>query len=73
MKKTYYINKHQQSNGDYEVDESSCAYLPLLENRIYLGEFSTCKEAVDETKIKFPSNKNNINGCYYCSKSCHTS
>lgn len=73
MKKTYYLNKNQQSNGDYEVHESSCNYLPLQENRVYLGEFYTCNDAVVEAKRRFPTYKNNINGCYYCSKSCHTS
>jgi hypothetical protein len=73
MKKDYYINKNQQSNGDYEVHESSCLYLPSAENRIYLGSFYSCKEAVDEAKRRFPSQKNDINGCYYCSKACHTS
>lgn len=73
MKKDYYINKNQQSNRDYEVHESSCLYLPSAENRIYLGSFYSCKEAVDEAKRRFPSQKNDINGCYYCSNTCHTS
>lgn len=73
MKKQYYINNNQQSNGDYEVHESSCSYLPSINNRIYLGSFYTCQDAVDEAKRLYPFRKSNINGCYYCSKSCHTS
>lgn len=73
MKKSYYINKNRQSNGDYEVHESKCSFLPLPENRIYLGDFYTCLEAVSEAKRRFPDYKNNINGCFYCSKACHTS
>lgn len=70
--KLYYLNKNQQSNGDYEVHESSCSFLPSVENRIYLGYFATCQEAVNEAKRVRPADKHNINGCYYCSKSCHT-
>lgn len=72
MKKDYYINKNQQSNGDFEVHEGSCSYLPLPANRIFLGSFYSCKAAVDEAKKLFESQKNNINGCFYCSKECHT-
>ncbi|MDQ0592136.1 hypothetical protein QFZ37_000505 [Chryseobacterium ginsenosidimutans] len=72
MKKEYYMNKNQQSNGDYEVHENSCRFLPFFENRIYLGSFYSCQGAVDEAKRLFPS-QNRINGCYYCSNACHTS
>ncbi len=71
--KHYYLNRNQQTNGDYEVHEISCNFLPSVENRIYLGYFATCHEAVNEAKRLYPSNKNNINGCYYCSNTCHTS
>ncbi|MDQ1804415.1 hypothetical protein RAH57_10470 [Chryseobacterium sp. CKR4-1] len=73
MKKHYYINTNQQSNGDYEVHEDSCKYLPVTTNRVYLGSFYSCEEAVAEAKRLFPAQKNNINGCYYCSNACHTS
>jgi hypothetical protein len=42
--------------------------MPNSENRIYLGEFSNCKEAVQEAKRHFSQS----NGCKYCSPSCHT-
>jgi len=70
--KPYYINNNQQSNGDYEVHESSCSYLPSSENRTYLGYFGSCQEAITEAKRLYPSRKYNINGCYYCSNACHT-
>jgi hypothetical protein len=65
----YYVNKHAQSNGDHEVHKSGCTYMPLTENRIYLGEFSSCKGAVTEAKKTYTKS----NGCYYCSRECHTS
>ncbi|MCX9895359.1 hypothetical protein LAD77_25195 [Klebsiella pneumoniae] len=33
----YYVNKNAQSNGDHEVHVSSCARLPAVENRLFLG------------------------------------
>jgi hypothetical protein len=48
--KNYYVNKNAQSNGDHEVHNESCAYLPSIHNRTYLGAYSSCKPAVDEAK-----------------------
>jgi hypothetical protein len=66
--KKYYVNKIAQLNGDHEVHNEDCKYLPNSENRKYLGEFSNCKDAVTEAKRTY----NQVNGCYYCSNSCHT-
>ncbi len=65
----YYVNKNAQTNGDHEVHTTGCSWLPKVENRIYLGDFINCKEAVKEAKQHYSQ----VNGCYYCSKSCHTS
>ena len=65
----YYVNKNAQSNGDHEVHKLSCDYLPNSENRIYLGYFSNCTDAVKKAKDHFSQ----VNGCYYCSYECHTS
>lgn len=64
----YYVNKNAQENGDHEVHVSGCAFIPSVENRIYLGEFSKCQDAVREAKRYYV----NVNGCYYCCNSCHT-
>ena len=66
--KKYYVNKKVQPNGDHEVHTSDCEYLPNPENRIYLGEFSNCEDAVKEAKKHYTQS----NGCYYCSNGCHT-
>lgn len=66
---SYYVNKNAQSNGDHEVHESSCSFLPKRENRIYLGEFSNCHDAVKEAKKYYDQ----VNGCIHCSIECHTS
>lgn len=67
--KNYYVNKLPQSNGDHEVHTGDCTYLPNSDNRKYLGLFLNCKEAVTEAKKTYSKS----NGCYYCSKECHTS
>jgi hypothetical protein len=64
----YYVNKNAQANGDHEVHTESCAYLPAVTNRIYLGYFSNCAEAVREARKYYSQ----VNGCYYCSLPCHT-
>lgn len=65
----YYVNKNAQSNGDHEVHKSGCSFMPKLENRIYLGDFSNCNTAVREAEKRYTQ----VNGCIYCSRSCHTS
>lgn len=67
----YYLNDNQQNNGDYEVHTDTCNWLPLPSNRIYLGYFSNCRDAVTKAKQLYPYRK--INGCYFCCKECHTS
>lgn len=66
----YYLNLNAQSNGDHEVHKGNCAFVPTS-NYDYLGLFYYCADAVAEAKRKHPYKR--INGCYYCSKPCHTS
>lgn len=66
---SYYVNKNAQSNGDHEVHKDPCSYMPEKENRIYLGEYESCAPAVKKAKEHYPQS----NGCYYCSRACHTS
>ncbi len=64
----YYVNKNAQPTGEHEVHKSDCDYLPDVENRQKLGSFDSCQEAVKEAKKYF----DNVDGCYYCSRDCHT-
>jgi len=64
----YFVNKQPQSNGDHEVHKSGCSFLPDKENRIPLGNFFNCSDAVQEAKKHYTQ----VNGCYYCSSECHT-
>lgn len=65
----YYVNTKDQSNGDHEVHKTGCSFMPSAENRKYLGDFYSCSSAVTEAKKTYSKS----NGCYYCSKECHTS
>ena len=67
---SYYVNKNQQANGDHEVHTDSCRFLPLTQNRVSLGNFTTCAPAVQEAKRLGYSR---ANGCRTCSIACHTS
>ncbi len=64
----YYVNKNAQSGGEHEVHTLSCSYLPLEANRIYLGNFESCAPAVREARRHY----SNVDGCYWCSRACHT-
>lgn len=65
----YYVNKNAQANGDHEVHTGSCSHLPIEHNRLYLGIFANCRDAVREAKKTYSKS----NGCYYCCNPCHTS
>ncbi len=65
----YYVNKNAQDNGDHEVHESGCGWMPNPENRQYIGDFSSCHGAVRKAKEIYPT----ADGCAHCSPACHTS
>lgn len=64
----YYVNKNEQANGDHEVHTDGCSYPPAYENRLNLGWFANCREAVAAAKNTYPQS----NGCYWCCNACHT-
>lgn len=65
----YYVNKNAQDNGDNEVHKNPCGWMPQAANRIYLGAFDKCEDAVAAAKRLYPKT---ANGCIHCSKACHT-
>ena len=66
---SYYVHTVPQSNGDHEVHEWGCQWMPSTENRKYLGDFTSCADAVEEAKKTYTQS----NGCATCSNACHTS
>jgi hypothetical protein len=65
---SYYVNGNAQANGDHEVHKSGCSYMPTDANRIYLGNFDNCHDAVREAKKHY----GRVNGCFHCANACHT-
>jgi len=63
----YYVNKNAQPTGEHEVHKDSCRYLPDTNNRIGLGYFSNCSDALRKAKEYYSK----VDGCYYCCLSCH--
>lgn len=64
----YYVNEREQTNGDHEVHRQDCQWLPSDSNRIYLGSFNNCADAVTAAKQHYIQ----VNGCATCSRACHT-
>lgn len=69
----FILNQTQQPNGDREVHNATtgCSHMPALSNQVDLGIHATCHGAILEAKRRYPNIK--IDGCAYCSPSCHTS
>lgn len=66
----YCVNKVAQSgSGDHEVHDlaSTKGCLPSAVNRIDLGTHATCVGAVAAAKKLY-----DVNGCFYCASTCHT-
>lgn len=63
----YYVNNNAQSNGDHEVHKEGCTFFPS--NHTYLGYYTNCRGAVQKAR----GYHTQVNGCYFCSKECHTS
>jgi hypothetical protein len=66
-------NKQDSKRGDnYELhNEETCNRLPNHSNRLYIGNFSNCQDAMREAKAKYPYMASDIDGCFYCCSACH--
>lgn len=64
----YYVNRNAQSTGEHEVHVLDCPTPANEENRVYLGNFQTCAEAVIAARAVFE----NVDGCANCLPDCHT-
>lgn len=65
----FYVNKKAQASGDHEVHRATCEWLPEVENRQYLGDFTSSQEAVREARKYY----DHADGCYHCCPETHTS
>ena len=62
----YYVNNIAQSTGEREVHKSGCDYFPR--DNTYLGYFSNCRDAMQKARTIYTK----VDGCYWCSRDCHT-
>jgi len=62
----YCVNNDAQPNGDHEVHKEGCANWPR--NHTSLGDHRTCATAVVQATFYYRQS----NGCYQCSRECHT-
>lgn len=71
----YILNNNKQdslSGENYEIHNvDNCTHLPLLENRLFVGYFNNCKDALLVAKNQYPKHKEEIDGCFWCCNSCH--
>jgi len=58
----YYVNRRRQKTGEHEVHVDGCPWLPVRKNRIELGEFGTCQQAIEAASAKFAK----VDGCWHC-------
>lgn len=65
MAAKYYVSKTAESTGEHAVHREDCSKLPS--ERVFLGGFSHCLNAVEAAKEFY----SNVDGCEYCSKMCH--
>ena len=63
----YYSNNTLQDNGDHDVHEDTCLFVPLIKTNVGIHEI--CVPAVAKVNIFFPT----ADGYAACSPLCHTS
>ncbi len=64
----YYVNKSAQANGDHEVHKDKCIWLPLVRDKLDLGDHLSPQSALYAARKIYRQ----CNGCYYCSPEIHT-
>lgn len=63
----FFINKNAQPSGEHEVHREDCPWMFFIKETIYLGEFSSCADALCAAQ-RFYSN---VDGCKRCCPKCH--
>lgn len=70
MSAIYYFNTITDSKGNHEVHTQECIFLPSEGTRKRIGMESNCQNAIASAKRDNPGKT--FDGCFYCSKECHT-
>lgn len=63
----FVVNKNAQPNGDHEVHEEGCRYMPDIDNQMPLGSHASCESAVEKAKGRYPT----ADGCAHCCPKCN--
>ena len=61
----YYVDNNARTNGDHDVHEASCRYLP--NNTTPLGQHSNCQNALRAASLFY----HQVNGCFWCTAQCY--
>ena len=67
----YIVNRNGQAgSGDHEVHDLASSYncLPHPENRVALGYYAYCSDAINAARRYYSDS----NGCRWCVPACHT-
>lgn len=67
--KSYYVESVSQENGHHLVHKDGCDWIPQEKNKVYLGEFKCCEEAIEEAQDLF----NDLDRCIQCLTECISS
>ena len=63
----YYLEVNTDKGAKYnEIHKEDCKFMPKKENRIFLGHFSNCEDALKKAGNHFP------NGFHVCPRCCQT-
>lgn len=64
----FYVNRNPQEGGEHEVHRLGCrGFVPDEQNRLYLGFFTRCEDAVRAAAAHFGE----VDGCRNCLPDCH--
>jgi hypothetical protein len=55
--KLYYVNSFPNRDGEYEVHEEGCKYLPNFLTRKFLDYLPNAKKTINKAKKNYPSAK----------------
>ena len=64
----FYVSKDAMANGDHEVHQYGCKIMPSPQNRLALGEFDSCHQALGAARRYYLQS----NGCVWCAPECRT-
>ncbi len=63
----YYISTDKDYSMGHGIHQEDCNHMPLIKNRIYLGSFYNCRQAMRLTKLTFQ----NCYPCEFCMSDCN--